>query len=230
MFAERGVELACSGDATSRKQFERQVDGLRARGLLIVQSASGRRVGARLTDAADDWLRGVLTLPTLAESWPLLGLFDELARTEGVKTNGGFLWESALVVEPHGTREHDLAVYGNAELLLPASWRGLVDSASDSGGRIGWRLTDRGRAASQGDAPIVPTLPEWTDYWRATEDAVYAHYLAAFDAASKSRQRWERRVPNAVTIPLSAGAWTWHERTRKPKATRPRKSRTRKAG
>lgn len=221
MFAERGVELVATGDATTRKQLERMIDGLRARGLLVVLSVSGRRVGARLTDAADDWLRGALTLPWLAESWPLLERLADPPRGAGI--NAGHIGEGSLVDEPHGTRAHDLAVHGMSEALLPAAWRGLVASLSDARGRIGWRLTDRGRAALASDPPAAPTLPEWTDSWRATEDAIYQHYLASADAALKGRERWQRRTPNAMTIPLSAGSWSTSKGTRRA-ARKPRKA------
>lgn len=221
MFAERGVELSATGDATSRKQFERMIDGLRARGLLVVLSVSGRRVGARLTDAADDWLRGALTLPWLAESWPLLERLADPPR--GAGSNGGHVWEGNLTDEPNGTRAHNQAVYGATEALLPALWRGLVASLSDARGRIGWRLTDRGRAALASDPPAAPTLPEWTDAWRATEDAIYQHYLAASDGAMKSRERWQRRTPNAMALPLGAGSWSTLKGKRRA-ARKPRKA------
>ena len=204
-FVAEGIHVVTSGNAQSRKEAERLFGELQTRGLLVVFSKSGRRIGVRLTVGGDNIARHFACQPLLHESWPWLAEIAGLVAA-------GVSWHQSV-------RETDIAgcEYGDAEIsgilsnlemsLLPLAAAGLVRDNCDRRGRVWYALTSAGESAATQPAPETPELPPYSDKFWSKHSTLEKRYLA-------ERLTWEPSRPNSIFIPMSCGIGptkTWRD-------------------
>jgi hypothetical protein len=232
-FLSAGLPWA-SGAASEagRKAAQRELDALRAEGLVKTYNPRGARtLGVRLTGTADDCLRRKLGLATYADA---LGFLDELYRRRedpdgfdgiGTGTGGGLPWSSEQALTGIRWGDNDKRVYYVllTEDLLPLLWRGLVESNSSVQGHVWYGLTAEGYELAAGrdetgeaclDYP--PPLPEPGD------DEAFAFYhdrrREEIDAIESATPKDTRDLGD-IPLPVCPILRRWRKQSPAPAAT-----------
>ena len=155
----------------------------------IETTGQSRGLCVRLTAETDAKMRASVGGFLLHDAWDVLsavGQFVELGLT-----NAGHVLESDL------SRDTSRLMLLAAPLLA----HGLLDSASDPQGRVGFSLTDAGRSHLAGPKPRKPRgLPKFNAELAEAYDSEFA-------AALDERATWVPRTRGHCVVPLSAGQW-----------------------
>jgi len=185
-----GLPLFSAGaNAAERQAHGRNLDTLRRRGILEIRGRSRTR-GLRLTTAGEARLRALVGTYSLQrpQPWLLLELIDTLGPSH--------VLEFDLVTID---RQHQCTL---VELVLvelfaqPMLCRDWLRSHTDLRGRVGYLLTDQGRAALAAGPPDAPDdLPE-------CDEAAVEVYDQHFRRMLAERSEWQPRAVHDLTIPL----------------------------
>jgi len=192
-YCRAGLPISGGGSDSQRKAASRELAVARAAG--YVETRGRTRLSARLTPAANDVLRTLTAGYRVDQVRPLLELVQVL--TDAGQHNACAVSEAALIdsrVTP--------AEIGRLELLAaPLLAEGLLRTASDLEGRIGYSITADGRRALAAHWPQPPeNLPE-----HCSPEAADA-YDELLAAALAERETWQPET-SLVVIPLGAGSW-----------------------
>jgi hypothetical protein len=149
-FESDGVPWA-SGDSSvaGRKRTQRQLEGLAEAGLVTICKQK-RRSGVKLTDRGDIIARALAGIPNIDAGHSSL--------CEILKYQDGKVCELLLA----GLKRYDETdattheVWIVQRMMLPALWRGWVESNSDVYGHVQYRTTDLGRAIAKRKEPTLP--------------------------------------------------------------------------
>lgn len=190
-----GLPIVAGGDDATRKGHERLLGSLEGGKLLELRRRGSRAVSGRLTPLGDDVAGLLLPRGTVFEAWPLLKDIAKTERRFGGRSNSGFLLEN----DCWGLRDPRKLTIKEDE-VLPLLIRGWAEAASDTAGRIGYRITPSGRVALEAGRPPRPAPVEY-----APELA--DEYGRLYREAEHDRDAWFPDQPNFVAIPLSAGRW-----------------------
>ena len=164
-------------------------------GLLTVIRGRSKRVGCKLTPEGDDYIRMRMPVVTVQESWPWLRKLNKHSAA-----NSGFALEVDLLKSDYD-KLTTIELYELEDKLDPLRCRGLVDSASDIEGRVGYKLIDAGREALTHRRPPAPKK------WPAYDQTLGQEYIRLYHAELAEREDWKPVRPNSVAIPVSAGMW-----------------------
>lgn len=151
-FMECGLPWA-SGETSEagRKAAQRDLEALASAGKVLVFKGRERTLGVRLSEKADDDIRRMICLATLADA---LMVLDELYRrlNDGdVCDFVGKAWtsEQSLTGIEWGDHEQRWHYVRLTENVYPLLWRGLVESNASIRGHVWYRLTDAGLKLAQ---------------------------------------------------------------------------------
>jgi len=197
LFRRSGVPYSTAGSILERQAAGRMLASLDQLGLAIVYSTTGRRVGVRLTDRGDLWVRGLTGDYTPWESWPLLQQIAAL--TDAACTNAGCVCEVRILHSEYDKVKSPELV-GLEHRCIPFIVRDFLSSACDIEGRVGYALTDSGRGAL---SRKKPRRPRWLPM---PNDAAYEKFAELYKRAMADRQTWKSERSH-VLIPLGAGSW-----------------------
>lgn len=194
LYPRHGVRTIAGGaDGSIRRAGNRAFAGLVSRGLAQCVGR-GRERGVLLTPHGDDYARRMTAGFMAVDSFGLLAWIDGLA-AEG-QHNDQFVSESDVL-----GRDHDAMQSKGLAMLehkaLPLLARGWLESQTDYGSRVGYRVTPTGKAATR---PEVGELPEFNHEAGEAYDGLYF-------SALKDRGSWQPSRHGVLWIPLSAGNW-----------------------
>jgi hypothetical protein len=131
---------------------------------------------------------------TIRESWPLLEVVAEFA-------DAGHVLEVDLLGVDYGELEDSAPLTDLEDFMVPLLARGLLTSASDALGRIGYGITPAGRAAlARGKPKPSKDSPKY-------DSALGREYAREYLALVEERENWKPERPGLVAVPLSAGMW-----------------------
>ena len=200
LYAGRGVELTMGGSAAERKSGERELAELAEHGWIRLYRSGGRRSGVALTTAGDDYIRSLCPSCRVDEAWPALRRVFKTEQLFGDDTNCGFVLEHH-VLNPRPSDDDQKLLQDFEDDCTPLIARGLLESFSDTVGRLGYRTTKLGREALKGRKPKPPAeIPEYNP-------ALGQEFIELFLQAMRNRETWQPSTPSQCVIPLSAGNW-----------------------
>lgn len=196
-YTRHGVPFVVGGDAASRMAGSRQLAEYRSKGLVRL-FGSGRNRGVRLTPKGEAVARSLTACHVVSdpEPWAML---EAIAAVPFKRTNAGCVLEVHLVDSQYDQPRISYKLNRLEQMALPLITAGWLDAASDTEGRIGYSITDEGRAALAKGPPDLGELPGMDD-----DDAEL--YDELLKAGLAERQQW-KPDRNVVWIPLSAGMW-----------------------
>jgi hypothetical protein len=187
-----GVLVVGGGSVRDRVSHHRMLASARAAGVLVVSGDA--RPLVKLTAEAEASARSLCGLDSLFASFPLMASIDKAAARCG--TNCGFVGEDDVLGKPYDQlQSHDLVRLENK--LLPLLVRGWLESDCDSEGRVGYRITEAGRAAVR---PKRAKLPAFNQFCADEYDRLYSPTM-------DERNSLEPDRPGHLAIPLSCGCW-----------------------
>jgi hypothetical protein len=213
-FRSHGLTLTMGGSALERKSGGRLLAELERKGLIRLEKHHGQHRGVALTDFGDDIARSFVPTNRVDQSFPALELIRATEKLFRGRTNAGFILEhDILEIESVDDGEPNLdpkPFLDFEDQCLPLLCRGLLESASDTEGRIGYRTTAAGREALLAGPPEAPTqLPD-------RNPELSQRFIDLYVAELAARESWIPDRHSSVWIPLSAGMWP--ERPRKRRA------------
>lgn len=196
----RGVAIVLGGAGAERQAGSVSLSRLVDAGF-VDHHGSNRRGGSRIsiTPLGDDWTRATCPVRSVGSAWPALELVATVHELFDGRGNAGFLQERDVL---------DLRDTTNAKPFLdwedtcvPLLSRGLLDSETDTDGRIGYQVTAAGRAALATGCPTpLADAPEY-------DPEIGQHYSDRYLDALHERDSWRPAKPGHCFIPLSSGCW-----------------------
>lgn len=193
-------------DEAGRKQAQRALEGLVARGLVhTVQPKLAKTLGVKLTEVGDRELRAMVGLPSFEEA---ISMLEQIAICEIACEFVGLRWvpETALADARWGDDERRQEFVKLEDRLLPALVRGLVRSNCSVQGHCWYSLTKAGEKFLAKERPTTePAKREFTEvakheyYYRIHEE------LALLAAAKPEIDREIGDIPMPV-CPFPIGA------------------------
>jgi hypothetical protein len=198
-FPSSGVPLGLPDPSeTGRKAVQRGMEDLASRGFVTLHGRE-RRASVRLTEHSDILARQLVGLPNVNKAHAALRQTIELQATgDGLGPLTSELWLAELhdYADTDKCRQKLIAVQ---ESLLPALWRGWVESNSDCVGRVWYWATDLGRKVAKLSAPTLPSDLPSAD---VDADKLYSNELLAYRARLRNSRP---DVPGEIGfIPLPA--------------------------
>lgn len=226
-----GISVRGGGSPAERKRHERLLDELEALKVTHSVYQAGRRVGVKLSDAAEWHLRAAVDLPgadTCRMAMQALAAAIDaglcLERVEGF----GLVPEMILAQCPwNWTEKHRDGIIGVNNAMLPALHRRWVYSNSCCNGRVWYALSDEGRQAME-TLTGSDDLPDFDQGAFDAYEAGFARRRATIKGAKPKRSN------DIGFIPLPASFWEENDalsdaledppRIRRRKASRPGRS------
>lgn len=199
-----GVPLSSASEGAEQKRHQRTIADLETAGMVVVLRGKARRVGGRLTPKGDNLARAIAPGPDIKQSWLLLKRIAEVARDF---PRGSFVLESNI----HRRGRYDTEAGRDSIHLLEdrcLRWLcgGQVETASDTEGHIGYRITELGREALAAGPPAAPEdIP-------AYDQALGSQFVDRYLAGLIERENWKPSSPSRIYVPLSSGAWPQRRR------------------
>ncbi|MEO1529302.1 MAG: hypothetical protein AAFX06_28105 [Planctomycetota bacterium] len=193
-YKTNGLRVAGSGDAAGRKSAERFVGELEAAGWIQTSIQRNARY-VRLCGRGDWLIRSIAAAPLLTDGWKAYQRIKSIASVAGRPLVEADVIGINSSSEGYYTQDEFGEFVNLAWDLAALLTHGIVESASDTEGRVGYVV------AEEVKRPRKPRgLPDPTDRWAEL-------YLDRLHETRKARARWVPIGVNTVVIPLTPDGW-----------------------
>ena len=202
LFQSRGIALSIGGGNQSRHAGFIAVRNLISKGLLN-EVGTTRNRGVMFTDLGNKFARSISPARRIDEKWWVLELVSVVTSLFEGRTNCGFVHELAIL-GIDGSRPlngHAHLIFDFEDHALPLLSAGYLESASDTIGWLGYRVTELGQSA------LATGKPKPFDRPVTYNPRLGQMFIDLYYEALEQRENWRPSTPNQVSIPLSAGCW-----------------------
>jgi hypothetical protein len=191
-----GVPFLIGGSGPERYRAHSELSKCIAAGWLV-SVGSGKGRCCSLTLEGEQHIAPLVARQVVGEAEPWTALEAVAAFTAEGTVNAGFVCEVDCIGIDYDHPDVRKLLLRLEDAVLPLLVAGLLDSSSDSQGRIGYRLTPAGRDALADGKPPLGKLP------RVNNDLERV-YASTLTNVVSDRDRW---TGGGVFVPLSAGCW-----------------------
>ena len=200
-YARRGLPVTGGGNTPGqRKQQERNLDTIEATGLVTFTRRQGRRATWKLTEPADWRLRALCACSDWPETLLCLLAINAHEQSPRLEQPYSAVPEVWLTGKDYGAPAAADRFKHVEDLLAPALCRAWAIASSDEAGRVGYTVTDEGRAVLSDPRPPAIDWPEWNP--EASEV-----YSLALTQARRELQAIPTDAASRCVVPLSSGDW-----------------------